>query len=52
MVLPCRPACSQINSPSRSKSPRNEPVSGGTATWRMPSMNAANTNSAFDGHRR
>jgi hypothetical protein len=28
------------------------PVSGDTTTWRMPSMNAANTNSAFDGHRR
>jgi hypothetical protein len=26
------------------------PVSGGTADWRIPSMNAANTNSAFDGH--
>lgn len=38
--------------PRRSKSPRSEPVSGGTATWRMPSMNAANTSSAFDGQRR
>jgi hypothetical protein len=32
--------------PKLQQSPRNVPVSGGTATWRMPSMNAANTNSA------
>jgi len=28
------------------------PVSGGTAIWQMPSMKAANTNSAFEGQRR
>ena len=38
--------------PSCSRSPRSVPVFGGTATWRTPSMNAANTNSAFDGQRR
>jgi hypothetical protein len=35
-----------------SRSLRSVPVPGGTATWRMPSMNAASTNSAFDGQRR
>ena len=38
--------------PNCTRSPRSVPVSGGTAAWRRPSMNAANTNSAFVGQRR
>ena len=53
MVPACCWACSQYQRPPAcSKSPRSVPVSGGTATWRTPSMNAANTNSAFVGQRR
>src|SRR6516165_1344684 len=52
MVLACWRACSQTTSPRCSRSPRKVPESGGTATWRMPSMKAANTNSAFEGQRR
>src|ERR1700747_2061012 len=52
VVLACPWTCARPRSPTCTKSACSVPVSGGTATWRMPSMKAANTNSAFDGQRR
>src|ERR1700733_9815814 len=52
MVPACSDVCRLITCPSCSRSPRSVPVFGWTAIWRQPSINAAKTNSAFDGQRR
>ena len=52
MVAACICVCSHTDAATASRSPRSDPVRGGTADSRVPSMKAASTRSAFDGQRR